>query len=59
MTTKEEEIDLAMKLGAVYTSPKSWAHRLKLRELQGENLTSAQRAMWRAALAEPAKEAPQ
>lgn len=37
-------------------SPKAWAHRLKEREESGEKLSSAQRAMWRAAIQATAAE---
>lgn len=30
--------------------PKAWAHKLRQREADGDELTEAQRAMWRAAL---------
>lgn len=38
------------KAASEVTSPKAWAHRLRLEETTGGRLTPAQRAMWRAAL---------
>lgn len=53
---KEEAVALArnyqIKVGG--SAGKEWAHNLRRRELACERLTSAQRAMWRAALAEAA-----
>jgi len=42
-------------LGAAFVSaqpvhPLAWAERLRMRELEGQRLSEAQRAMWRAAL---------
>jgi len=38
------------RLGANAGGPKDWAHQLAERERRGENLTLAQRTMWREAL---------
>lgn len=40
----------------VDANPKAWAHRLRLREANGDKLTPAQRSMWRAAISGVADE---
>ena len=52
MTQKDAEYEIAeaREIGESTTNPRSWAYRLKLRELLGEKLTAAQRAMWREAV---------
>lgn len=52
MTQKDAEYEIAeaREIGESTTNQRSWAYRLKLRELLGEKLTAAQRAMWREAV---------
>lgn len=44
-----------VRVGDPDADPRAWAHRLRRRELFGERLTDAQRAMWRSALRGGAK----
>ena len=47
---------MAQALRGANANPKAWAHRLRARELRGEQINDTQRAAWREVLGDAAEE---